>query len=173
MLFQIVSDIHIEREEVLLNWRDVLTPSSPVLIIAGDFGNIQDIEKYTTYISNKCEEPMYTHLIIIVGNNDVYSTSYLLLQLQKFSYSIPKLTFLNNQFIDIGEYRLYGSTLFSYIPEDFRVKILPIMTHENKYANVSWINREYFNNVYFIEENIVKAQEDLSLIHISEPTRPY
>jgi predicted phosphodiesterase len=164
--FQIISDLHIERDlknGALPDWRNIITKVSEVLIIVGDVTRLEYKELYEEFMLSLCKG--FNHVYLIPGNHEFYSSillhELLINNLVNFCERISNLTLLNNGFVDLpGNIRLYGSTLWSYIPETNRINTLPILLHNERMCDSSWINKEYYKDVYNLETIIYDSIRD-------------
>ena len=142
MKFQIVSDIHIERNN---SNRVDIVKSAPNIIIAGDLGNIQDFERYTSILRSFCK--VYDNVFLVPGNNEFYTNQlytygYLNTILNQFCKTIPNLFYLNCKGIEFEGIRIYGTILWSNIPNEHKYEqFLPIKDDCGKPITADWINK--------------------------------
>lgn len=108
---QIVSDLHISVED---NLAEIIIPTCDILIVLGDVCSIDDplYIAFVNYVSSN-----WTRTIIVNGNHEYFSKKSIqqLLEYQK-SILPENVTLLNNTGIDLGDYRIIGTTLWSHIP---------------------------------------------------------
>jgi Icc-related predicted phosphoesterase len=191
---QIASDLHINANN---DYEIYIEKAADILVLLGDIGNVALFDNYTLFMTKLCAN--YAKVYLIPGNHEFYvqqsekSFYYeaIKLQLYKLEEIIQNLTILDNKFVDLpGNIRLFGSTLWSYIPEDSRVMILPIRSENGYWVDASWINKHHFSDVYAIEQAISQAKQDnkrlliathyaptmyltLDENHMSDPKRHY
>lgn len=166
--FQIASDLHIEMDFGKLPiWQRYLDKVSDILILIGDIGRLDLFDQYRAFIKCVCTE--WNKVILIPGNHEFYVTVGITPQTYKMRWNMLRtieaeninLTVLFNDYIDLpGNLRLFGSVLWSYIPEDCRYRCIPILIDQNNWASPTWINKEHFNAVYELEQNMIKAKID-------------
>jgi predicted phosphodiesterase len=161
---QIASDLHIDNNT---DWYAYIEKASDILVLLGDIGNIVLYDRYLEFMTKLCTN--YHKVYLIPGNHEFYTDSsdtslcydVIKSQLYRLQENITNLTILDNTFVDLpGNIRLYGSTLWSYIPEDSRVMTLPIRTETGCWADASWINKQHFSDVFKIEQAIIQAKQD-------------
>ena len=183
--YQILSDIHIERDYPKVpDLEKFIECKSDTLIIAGDVGRLSGIAYFDQYITfmAKIQESAFKRVILVLGNHE-YMTSrqagaapvdvgeYLFARLHVVLGGFPKITLLQDSYVDIAtgggnsNIRIYGTTLWSYIPDEARVidgkaVELPIMTFNNRWVEASWFNREHARCVYSLELAITKAKQE-------------
>lgn len=163
MQLQIVSDLHIDGV-VDPDWTRVIIPQAPFLLIVGDVGRLETMAHYTRFLTGVCSG--FQHVYLVPGNHEFYSETtnihVLLTQLRTLEASLANLTVLYNTGVDLpgGGYRLYGATLWSYIPEGHRVQSLPIVTGEASLANGTWLNMMHHQALYDLEREIAVAQSE-------------
>jgi hypothetical protein len=89
--------------------------------------------------------------------------------LRNFLRTMPKITLLENTHIDLeGDIRVYGTTLWSHIPEEARGLVIPMLTFDGRPADASWLNREHAMCVCHLETAIQTAQiESKRLVVVS------
>lgn len=130
---QIVSDLHIEVENGIPKTTDVIIPSAPVLILAGDIGRIRRRDQLETFLTNVCKN--FEFVLYVMGNHEYYrvnnmsnkSMNQLMDDMIDIERNIPNLFILNRSSVIIGDVCIAGCTLWSqalvpYIP-NFIVRI--------------------------------------------------
>ena len=152
---QIVSDLHIEcNDDVNINPLDYITPSAPVLIMAGDIGSIYKTEQLQTFLNNVCK--YFEAVVYIPGNHEYYmidninKLDYKSLEnkLGELGESIPNLFILNRKSILIGNICIAGCTLWSKpegIVPKFIVRIFGINT--DKYMDNHKVDLNYIKSM--------------------------
>lgn len=126
--FQIISDIHIDSLRSSLN--DILTPSAPNLIIAGDLGRTEDWYSYREALKLLCRS--FKKVILVPGNHEYYCRSSAVGRtmqeidacLEYLARTEPvlrgKLVVLQNQIVTIDGVDIFGSTFWSHWPNSSR-----------------------------------------------------
>jgi predicted phosphodiesterase len=167
MNFQIVSDIHIERDSS--NQIDIVK-SDPNIIIAGDLGNIQDFKRYTNFLIAICK--LYDNVFLVPGNNEFYTNElytyyYLNAKLDQFCRTIPNLFYLNGKCIEFEGIRIYGTILWSNIPDEHKFEqFLPIKDDRGKPVTSDWINMMHKSSLEDLI-NHIKPEDNKKLLIIS------
>ena len=100
-----LSDLHCEFNPKEID--KLFDTSVDLIILAGDISNSTYIKEDLTYISN-----IGIPIIYITGNHEYYGSSKKELdkELTRFCKSVPNLTFLNNQILQINDIVFIGST---------------------------------------------------------------
>lgn len=152
--FQIISDIHIERfYPNVPDWKNIINKEAETLVLAGDIGHLEYFEQYYEFVKSLSEN--FEKIIIVPGNHEFYSKtiSYenLFTRLENLE-KLENVIILTNKKLDLNdEWVLYGTILWSYIPEPCRIKELNIFSNENV-SSITWHNREHLNCVYELEK---------------------
>lgn len=117
MKVALISDVHLEYN----TFNAVKLPKADVLVCAGDIGSPHTY-KYQQFIESATKK--YDHVIVVTGNHEYYQHS----SCHKSSYPLTisltnkkikevcercGATFLNKKFVDIGDVRFYGCTLWA------------------------------------------------------------
>ncbi len=162
-ILQIVSDIHIGDTGVIPDWRDVVTKKAEILIVAGDVCRAELAERYFQFMASLCTG--FTSVYLIPGNWEYYSNTdsieYLESKLTKIGEHIPNLKVLRDESVDLpGGVRIYGTTLWSHIPESNGVKKLPIKSLAGAAGTPTWMNMRHFIALYHLEEAIERSRKD-------------
>lgn len=179
--FQIVSDIHAEalysRGKTI---RDVITPSAPFLIVAGDLGRVENEELYRTVIRELCSA--FQKVFLIPGNHEYYSmnegTITTIQMVNKFLYSlrneIPNFYPLvdDSMFVNLvdgpgmeaaGSVMLHGSTFWSYAPHQHYMRSR-LFTERSEGSPVlvdcAEFNRMHFSAIERLERSIQQAARE-------------
>ena len=131
MLFQVASDIHIEKlfpRKVELT--EFITPVEGVqnLILAGDIGSIYQYEELKHFFLS-CKKH-FINVLYVPGNNEYYLRDGFepktMQQLDEDLIQLCKETgviHLNNSFIETDTHIIFGSAWWSYIPDLLTMKI--------------------------------------------------
>ena len=161
--FQIISDIHIGDSGEIPNWKDIITKKAEILVVAGDVCRVELARRYFDFMSSLCKG--FTSVYLIPGNWEYYSHTYTIEYLDnnltKIADRIPNLTILRDESVDIsGGIRLYGTTLWSHIPESNRIKNLPIKSLAGAAGTPTWLNMRHFSSLYHLERTIERSLKD-------------
>lgn len=127
-MFQILSDIHIEkRPGGYLPPTAFIKPVADYIILLGDIGSFYDTSNYVRFITELTD--MYKMVFVVFGNNEYYMRGRMLRPMSSLSQVIkmifhlnPKVKILDNEFVTIGNVMIYGSVLWSKLPEDLEPK---------------------------------------------------
>lgn len=153
MDLQIISDLHIEKWKVIpKTLENIINPKAPNLIIAGDFGNVEDIDLYIKVLKMLCK--LFKRVILVPGNHEYYSPKKLwtMGQINNILRDIPKLEgcrnliVLINRSISIGNIMIYGSTLWTYCFPNF-FKKMPIYTLTGNIPTI--LSAEAYNSLHY------------------------
>ncbi len=148
---QIVSDIHIEKiKSNKVNGLDYITPSAPIIILAGDIGSLYRIEQLQYFFSTIYK--YFKYIIYIPGNNEYYyinnnfvSFNTLNERLYTLKKKFSNLFILNKSYIILDNYLFCGCVLWSYFNKN-----LPI------FFKIQGFNKQIYNKKNFIEKNYIK-----------------
>lgn len=157
---QITSDLYIDGYDKP-DWTQGLTPTADVLVISGNVGRVQNFSTYRDFMTSLCSG--FKSVYLIPGILEFYSSTetldFILTQLRTLENSIPNLRVLYNEKVNLSDtVQLYGATLWSYIPENCRTKILPILTGTELQANATWLNMMHFQAVFELEFALSEAR---------------
>lgn len=148
MKIQYFSDLHLEfykkyNENRL--WRQ-LQVMAPILCLCGDIG-IPYLPLYETFLNRVSE--LYEKVFIIAGNHEFYtpggSTKDTISKIREIVWSLPNITFLNNEYEDYMGIRWIGSTLWSdlgVIDPNYSINDLRFITQE-EYTSMFKESKEY------------------------------
>lgn len=157
--FQIVSDLHIEyKNNSVPNPLDFITPSSDILVLAGDIGSFYKINQLKEFLNKLCD--LFKIVIYVPGNQEYYTfTEYkpmsmhdLINRLYELECSIPNLYVLNQSSIVINNVCIAGCTLWSK-PE---IKIPKFI------VRIHGINNEIFEKKHYKDVEYIKKMIDYS-----------
>ena len=117
--FQVASDLHIEHIGGDPDPFDFITPSAPLLILAGDIGSLYHINQLQNFLKKLCGA--FEAVCYVPGNYEFYtwktshpvSMDILLKRLHCIAEKIPNLYILNRSSIKIGNVCIAGCTLWS------------------------------------------------------------
>jgi len=155
--FHILSDIHLEWNKFTLE----KAPDVDNLILAGDIG-IPTSQEYKVFIERASE--LYTHVFLINGNHEYYRNTieWTNDKVKQIANKYANVHFLNNDCVDIGEYRILGTTLWSEIADDQRGDIGIFLADFRliKDWSIEKHNHEHFKSVRFIKQEIERASID-------------
>eukprot|EP00929_Paragymnodinium_shiwhaense_P058726 TRINITY_DN29422_c0_g1_i1.p1 TRINITY_DN29422_c0_g1~~TRINITY_DN29422_c0_g1_i1.p1 ORF type:complete len:386 (+),score=62.64 TRINITY_DN29422_c0_g1_i1:77-1234(+) len=122
---QIASDLHLEFYDVLPRFHDMLIPEAPVLALLGDIcslGHPRGQQLYEKFV-RECEKH-FDVVLLVVGNHEFYSDNVsrytetdVFTYLRKFCASCQKVRLLENEAVTLGGVRIFGSALWSAIPD--------------------------------------------------------
>lgn len=159
--FQLASDIHIEKQYPrLLSIRDFITPVSPNLILAGDIGSIYYTDQLE-YFFKTCKE-FFECVIFVPGNNEYYSREkYEPLSFSELNRRLEKMCeaqgiiLLNNAFVETDDLVIFGSTWWSYIPDqlNMRIKIDQHQITADEFNYLHYLARISLSNVLTSRSN--------------------
>lgn len=127
---QYASDLHLEHLHKV-NFKQILNPSAPVLVLAGDLGNPQ--KALYTQLIEYCESN-WDHVIIVPGNHELYnaepkdswkksisiqSAEKQLNLCRNICNKFTNVHFLHRESFNLPNHniRVLGTTLWSHIPE--------------------------------------------------------
>lgn len=153
MKFHILSDIHLEMSSYNLEKiQDVDN-----LILAGDIGS-PTLPEYELFIKRASE--LYKNVFLISGNHEYYGNT-----IKDTNDIIDTITkkynvhFLNNKCIDIDDYRILGTLLWSDIKEYERSEIQTFISDFRLIKNwsIEKNNHEHFKNIQFIKNESERA----------------
>jgi len=150
---QIASDLHIERLENV-NALDLITPSSKILILAGDIGSLYKWDQLYTFLNELSSH--FKHILYVPGNHEFYRINdlpekrmnKLINDLYKLEEKIDNLIIMNKKTVIIRNFCIIGCTLWS----KSTTKKIPHYIVKNNY-----INKQY-NQIHQIELQYIKKQ---------------
>lgn len=160
---QVLSDIHIEfKNNDVPNYSDILTPSSPNLILAGDIGSFYKYDQLKGFLETL--SPLYTNIIYVLGNHEYYrprdivvnplTISTIRAMAQNLQSSISNLYILDNATVRLGDYWIIGSTLWSDLKCELPKNIVKIYG-----MNTEIYKSKFENSVTFIKNEVKKCKE--------------
>ena len=158
---QIASDLHLEYETGE-KFADIINPVAPILILAGDIGNLYQIDKLRKLIAWCCEK--FVAVIYVPGNHEYYTCfDTPVLPFYKLNF---RLSDLDNEFmnlyilrrncLEINGIYIAGCTLWSNLKRPFLPNFIVRIKGFNKYQ----YNEEHRKDLKFIKQIITKSQVD-------------
>lgn len=120
---QIASDLHLEfySEDQALPYRDIITPSAPILALLGDIGlPLSANRHYERFLHHMADQ--FQLVLVVAGNHEFYNHENkpypeIQAKIQSICDSHPRLKYMNRTSLLINGVRILGCTLWSYIPE--------------------------------------------------------
>ena len=160
--FQITSDLHIEyKNDTNLNPLDFITPSSNILIMAGDIGSLYKMNQLQSFLEETCR--YFEVVLYIPGNQEYYiipgiqsePMDVLVERLQVLNDSIENLHVLNRSSVRIGNICIAGCTLWSDLNIDIPKYIVRIHMIKNH------IYKKYFEtDLQYIKDMIGYCKDE-------------
>jgi len=157
--FQIASDLHIEyKNDDVPEPLDFITPSSEILILAGDIGSFYKINQLEEFLKKLC---LHFKLVLYIPGNHEYYTfneykplhmSTLLSYIYEIENSIQNLYILNESSIIIDDICITGCTLWS--KPDIKIPRYIVRIHG--------INNEIYERKHIKDVNYIKKMIDYS-----------
>ncbi|KNC56353.1 Ser/Thr protein phosphatase [Thecamonas trahens ATCC 50062] len=139
---QLISDVHTEFFD---EWRELLIPAAPVLALLGDIGLVYQ-DKYREFVLEQTTR--FEHVILLAGNHEYYadktgacpkqSVSQILASMTALAGEADNLHFLDNAVLDLGVFRIAGTTLWGCVPD---ADIDAVQMRMNDYRRI-WISDE-------------------------------
>lgn len=156
--FQIVSDLHIEyKNDEIPDPLTLITPSSDILILAGDIGSLYKYEQIEGFLKKLCIH--FKTVLYIPGNHEFYMVpnslykplpfSDLVNRLFMLEKSINNLFILNQSSVIINNICITGCTLWSKA----EVNIPHFIVRINGMTNQLY-EQKYLNDLKYIEKMI-------------------
>ena len=163
---QIASDLHLEYNKID-NYTDIIKPSAPILVLAGDIGNLYEYIKLQKFLQWCCDN--FIVVIFIPGNHEYYipykySPQYkyeLNFNLQKINHIIPNLYILNRGCIEINDIYFIGCTLWTNYTEKYLPKYIVKIKNYNKYI----YNREHYKDLNYINKALQLKKKCVIITH--------
>jgi len=157
--FQIASDLHIEyKNDDVPEPLDFITPSSEILILAGDIGSFYKINQLEEFLKKLC---LHFKLVLYIPGNHEYYTfneykplhmSTLLSYIYEIENSIQNLYILNESSIIIDDICITGCTLWS--KPDIKIPRYIVRIHG--------INNEIYERKHIKDVNYIKKMINYS-----------
>lgn len=124
MQFDYLSDLHIEffrfvpKPDFCRYWESVLaTQTSDTVLVAGDImpGMRADADGRLNWIMDALLN-RYTRVVCVLGNHDYWSRTPYHDVITGARKCFPKITFLENETLDLGDLQIFGATWWTNIP---------------------------------------------------------
>lgn len=154
MRLHILSDLHIEftsfKYRPKKNW-----PEADILILAGDIGTGKSARNFIQ------EQTRTKKVIYVLGNHEFYNHNMTEVRNYWKNLDMENLYVLDNNYVDLGNYRFIGSTLWS----DTSGPRIPM----NDFVSIEFFSQEigtamYENNVLWLENTIDNSDKDCIVI---------
>jgi Icc-related predicted phosphoesterase len=150
MKIQYLSDLHYEFE--FLNPK--IAKEVDVVVVAGDIMVSDAINEAMsiTKILKKTDKPV----IFVAGNHEFYGPEPMecvISKIKELEQQYPNFHFLNDEFIDIGEFRFIGSTLWSNLDIVNKIHKMLITSCISDFKHIYMKNSAYINSDYMTELN--------------------
>ena len=152
--FQIASDLHIENDaSEYINTEDYITPVAPILILAGDIGNLYKKTQLYNFLEELCEK--FIAVIYVPGNHEYYkikskeSLPFYKLNfiLKELEDELENLYILRQDCIQINDIIFAGCTLWSKYSLPYLPKFI---------VRISGFTKEYYNSLYYRDLKFIK-----------------
>jgi len=177
--FQIVSDLHIEyRNNEIPDPLSLITPTSEILILAGDIGSLYKIKQLQGFLEQLCVH--FKTVLYVPGNHEYYmvpnDNSYEPLSMQSLTNrlyylekSIPNLYILNQSSVIINNICITGCTLWSKA----EVCIPKFIVRIHGMTNYIYEQR-YINDLNYIEKMMKYCKNnDLQMVVVTHHCPSY
>jgi len=161
MSIQIASDLHLE---CLSNneYENLIKPTAPILVLAGDIGNLYKFNQLKDFIKWCCEK--FVAVLYVPGNHEYYRhyniptlPFYKLnFRLKSLEKQFKNLYILRRKILEINNIYIAGCTLWS----KFKKSVLPPYIVRIKGFNKFIYNNEHYKDLKFIKQTIYKSQQD-------------
>lgn len=169
--FTLISDLHLQTPT---NWQTFIkNTSTDYLILAGDICRITKMDILLEFLTSVCLLP-FKKVVYVCGNHEFYNKqgyTYcgLLAILREKTRQLEKLVILNNEIINIEQnLRIFGTTLWSQLPDEWAGPILPIFDENGLVVTRNWMHREHFTALHKLDTEILRARvENKRLIVVS------
>jgi predicted phosphodiesterase len=161
---QIVSDLHIEKNNSnIINGLDYITPSAPILILAGDIGSLYRIDQLINFF--KSIYKYFEYILYIPGNNEYYQYNNYKISFDKLNQRLTTLTLLfnnikilNKSYFIIDNYLFCGCILWSFIHYE-----LP------SFVKIFDFDKDIYNSKNYNEKIYIKNMINFSYTHNLKP----
>lgn len=173
-MFQIMSDLHIEKDTATPSTSSLIVPSAPVLILAGDIGHFykyDQLKEFLVDVASKFEVVVY-----VLGNHEFYrekdipeiSMDEIVTQMKALASEIGNMHILNRDSIRIGDVCISGCTLWSQA-----INIPPYIVRING-MNLQKYNEMHRKDLQYINGMIKYCQrENLKLVVVTHHCPSY
>lgn len=163
---QIASDLHLEYNKIDA-YNDIIKPSAPILVLAGDIGNLYEYEKLKHFLQWCCDN--FVAVVFIPGNHEFY-TPYKTVSVYKYELEfilhkinslIPNLYILSRGCIEINNIYFIGCTLWTNFREKYLPKYIVKIKDYNKYK----YNKEHFKDIKYIQRALKLKKKCIIITH--------
>jgi len=174
-MFQIVSDLHIETMNGTPSSKDFITPSAPVLIMAGDIGRIRKYNQLKLFLEDVCKN--FDIVLYVLGNHEYYKVKdmsdktmdELYQDMLRIEAGIDNLYLLNRSSVIIGDVCIAGVTLWSQA----LVKVPPFIVRIKGMGTRKY-NTLHQNDVRYIKKMVKYCSKNkLKLLVVSHHCPSY
>ena len=175
MKLQVVSDLHIEYNNLDQDPLSFIDPSADILVIAGDLGSLYKYTQLKDFIEKTCM--YFKNVFYIPGNWEYYtmlgykpvSINNLMFKLHTLSKSIKNLQILDHSSVLLGNICIAGCTLWS----DLKIELPKYIIKVYKIDSETYRNM-YEKSVKYIE-NIIKycKEKEYKLILVTHHCPTY
>jgi hypothetical protein len=164
---QIASDIHFEHR--FFPYEHIINPVGNVLALLGDIDSVfsSNLPKFLKWCKSR-----FNHVLYVPGNHEFYSPSTTkpvtiteITQKLKDMCDQIGVTLLQNSHVDIGDVRFIGSTLWSYVPHEYKELVKAhlndyrlIFKTPNKCIDVNDTVAEYCKSRDYITKTIANTK---------------
>jgi predicted phosphohydrolase len=164
------SDLHINKYYPHFpSVKDLFDTNEPfiadICILIGDITYYEVIKFYKKFL--KYLSSYFTLLIVVPGNHEYYNNTQVkrsmkeLDQISKvLTTDIKNLEILNNRWIDIGDIRIFGSILWSYLPPEAPQRHLPIYNDSKEILSREEFNMLNYSSVISLQNCIEQTIKD-------------
>jgi len=161
---QVASDLHLEYNKVK-DYKDIITPTAPILVLAGDIGNLYEYEKLLDFLKWCCDN--FVAVLYVPGNHEFYKVYNYPPQekyeldfcLKRIEEQLPNLYILSRKCIQINDMYFAGCTLWSHFTNKYLPKFIVRIHGFNKYI----YNKEHFKDLKWIE-TLLKLNKKVVII---------
>jgi len=170
LTIQIASDLHIEHNYVdIPDPLSLITPTSDILILAGDIGSLYRFEQLSGFLEQLCVH--FKMDIYVPGNHEYYmlpdskplSMNFLESKLHSLDSNIDNLYILTRSKIKIGNVCIAGATLWSNPDIDIPKYIVRI-----KDINTKLYRNLYRQDLKFLNDTIKECEDEkMKLVIVS------
>jgi UDP-2,3-diacylglucosamine pyrophosphatase LpxH len=152
--FQIASDLHIEEiDSQHINTDEYITPIAPILILAGDIGNLYKKKQLYNFLEELCEK--FAAVIYIPGNHEYYKIKSkkpmpfykLNFILRELEDGLENLYILRQDCLEINGVIFAGCTLWSKYVLPYLPKFI---------VRIKGFTKEYYNSLYYRDLKFIK-----------------
>ena len=158
---QIASDLHLECM-TNIEYEKIIKPTAPILVLAGDIGNLYNLNQLKDFIKWCCEQ--FVAVLYVPGNHEYYRQFNtptlpfykLNFQLKDLEKQFKNLYILQRKLLEINNIYFAGCTLWSNFKQSPLPKYIVRIKGFNKYI----YNNEHYKDLKFIKQVISKSQKE-------------